>query len=133
MQTINKPGLEFLKGLDLETWERLSEDDFPHPLLRKALIEHLYGCLYQRGDLSLRERLLVTIAALMSSGNMMPQLGVQLQIALKNGIKPEELMEVAFQISAFSGFANAINAAYVVDSVVDSVNGPSDESTRSSD
>lgn len=85
------------------------------------MIEHLYGNLYQRSQLSLRERLLVTIAVLMSSGNMAPQLALQSQIALKNGIKSEELMEIALQISTFVGFATAINAVNIVDSVADTI------------
>ena len=125
MQTTHKKSaLEFLKTLDLEIYEAFNEGGSLHPDLTNALLELLYGTLYQRGQLSLRERILVTIAILMSSGNMAPQLAAQTRIALKNGIKHEELMEIAFQISPFSGFANAINALNVVDSVVDTLDDP---------
>lgn len=122
MQKMNyKPATEFLKLLDCEVYDALSDNDSPYPDLTNSLIELLYGNLYQRGQLSLRERLLVTIAALIHSANMRPQLTTQLHIGLKNGIKAEELMEVAFQISPFCGFANAINAVNVIDSVADAV------------
>jgi alkylhydroperoxidase/carboxymuconolactone decarboxylase family protein YurZ len=121
MQAMNKKtALDFLKTLDSEVYEGFKENVSPCPDLTNALIEHLYGNLYQRSQISLRERLLVTIAVLMASGNMMgPQLALQLRIALKNGIKREELMEVAFQISVFCGFANAINASNIVESMAD--------------
>ena len=113
--------MEFLKILDSEIYDRFKENNSPYPDLTNAMIEHLYGNLYQRSQLSLRERLLVTIAVLMSSGNMAPQLALQSQIALKNGIKSEELMEIALQISTFVGFATAINAVNIVDSVADTI------------
>jgi 4-carboxymuconolactone decarboxylase len=115
-----KPPLEFLESLDQDVRDAF-KDGAPYPDLTNALITHLYGNLYQRDQLNLRERLLVTIAVLMFSGNMQPQLATQTRIALKNGITRQDLMEVALQISAFGGFANSINAAYVVDSVADTI------------
>jgi 4-carboxymuconolactone decarboxylase len=131
IQSLNhQPALEILKSLDPQLGQIFEEESSPCPELTEALIEYLYGNLYQRDQLSLRERLLVTIAILMSSGNMKPQLATQTQIALKNGIKREELMEVALQISVFCGFANAINAANIVDSVADSFDDASMEASN---
>lgn len=122
MQNPNpKSAIEFLEFLDPAISEQFTKETVPHPDLTNALLQHLYGNLYQRSQLSLRERLLVTIGALMFSGDLVPQLALQIRIALRHGISSEELMEVAFQISAFSGFGKAINAVNVVDSVADSV------------
>jgi 4-carboxymuconolactone decarboxylase len=109
--------LDFARALDSTSYEGLSELRVMCPDLVDAHIEHLYGEVYQRDGLTLRERLLVSVAMLMMSSNLQPQLMNQAKIALKNNITREDLLEVAFQMSAFAGFPSAINAVSLLDVV----------------
>src|SRR5579862_6294543 len=73
--------LDFARALDSTSFEGLSELRVMCPDLVDAHIEHLYGDVYQRNGLTLRERLLVSVAILMMSGNLQPQLMNQIKIA----------------------------------------------------
>lgn len=108
-------GFDFLSTFDPGTHESLLEIQPLCGDLVDSLADRLYGDLYQRNKLTLRERLLVTIAGLIEQGNTHAQLKTQLRLALKNGISREELMELANQMSAFSGYAKAMNAAMLID------------------
>jgi 4-carboxymuconolactone decarboxylase len=114
-----KNASEFLNSFDPKAAEAIADLNAKFPDLAIPFSERLYGEVYQRDTLNLRERLLVTVATLAGSGNMEPQLPMQLNIALKNGVSREDLMEVALQISLFYGFARAMNLAMLVDSMAD--------------
>jgi len=114
-----KPAIEFLNSIDPETAETISLLRNKSPELVDALIERLYGEVYQRDKLTLRERLLVTVASLMTSGHMQPQLAMQTRLALKYGLTREELMEIVLQVSVYSGLGHAVNAMTVIDAVAD--------------
>lgn len=115
-----KPALEFLQLLDPNGAKTISNMKAKAPDLVEALINSLYGEAYQREKLTLRERFLVTIAAIMASGNMHPQLAYQTELALRNGVNRDELMEIAYQISPLCGYATAINSMAIIDGVADS-------------
>jgi len=117
----NKPALEFLNSIDPVAAESLKQLRQKAPELVDVLIERLYGEAYQRDKLTLRERAFVTIASLAASGNMNPQLATQIRLALKIGATREELMEVIYQISVFSGLGCATNAMIIIDAVADKV------------
>jgi 4-carboxymuconolactone decarboxylase len=114
-----KPGLDFLTALDPDAADGIKQARRISPELIDALIERLYGNAYQRDKLTLRERFLVTIAALVSAGNMEGPMATQSRLALKSGVSREELMELVFQVSVFSGFGIALNAIVVIDAVAD--------------
>jgi 4-carboxymuconolactone decarboxylase len=114
-----KSGIEFLKSIDPESAEIMAEMRTRFPDLVDAFIGRLYGDAYQREGLTFRERILVTIAGVIASSSMESQLIGQARIALKNKITQEELMEIVQQVAVFSGFAKAINAALIIDSVVE--------------
>jgi 4-carboxymuconolactone decarboxylase len=118
---MNKKALDFMNSLDPGASEAMAGMIAVFPDLVNPFIERLYGDVYQRDQLKLRERLLVTVAVLMASGKPEPQIAIQLRFALKNGVSREELMEVALQISVFNGFATGISAAHVIDAVADEV------------
>ena len=65
----------------------------------------LYGEIWEQGELDLKLRLLVTVAALAAvEGNDLEE---QLKTGLRNGLKPEELQEVFHQAAPYIGFAKA--------------------------
>lgn len=115
----HKPAFDFLNSIDPETADGIARIRNRCPELVDSLLERLYGEAYQRDRLTLRERLLVTVAALMVSAHTEAQLATQARLALKAGLNREELMEVAFQISVLSGLGHAMNGMVVIDAVAD--------------
>ncbi len=72
----------------------------------------LFGDVWERTELSKRDRSLVTVAALIAL-NRPDQLRFHLQKALDNGLKKEELVEVITHLAFYSGWPNAMNAIMV--------------------
>ena len=77
--------------------------------LGRAIVEFVYGDIYLRPGLSLRDRELAAVATLVALGRS-SQIRQHLRAALKAGIAPDELREVILQTAAISGFPPAMNA-----------------------
>ena len=116
-----KPGLDFLESLDPHGPASLHELRMKSADLVDALVDRLYGDVYQRDKLNLRERLLVTVAIAMVSEHMRRQLPYHCQMAIRNGVTGEELMEITQQVSVFCGFPAAITGMQVIDEVAERV------------
>jgi 4-carboxymuconolactone decarboxylase len=69
----------------------------------------LFGDIWERPELSKRDRSLITVAALIAL-NRPEQLRFHLNKALDNGLKQEELIEVITHLAFYSGWPNAMNA-----------------------
>lgn len=82
------------------------------PALERYASTRLAGDLWKRKDLSPRDRSLVTVAAVIAR-NQTVLLPEQLELALKNGVKPAELSETITQLAFYAGWGNAIAAAAV--------------------
>lgn len=82
------------------------------PALGRYASTRLAGDLWKRNDLSPRDRSLVTVAAVIAR-NQTGLLPEQLELALKNGVKPAELSETITQLAFYAGWGNAIAAAAV--------------------
>jgi 4-carboxymuconolactone decarboxylase len=72
----------------------------------------LFGDIWERKDLSKRDRSLITVAALIAL-NRPEQLRFHLEKALQNGLRKEELIEVITHLAFYSGWPNAMNAVMV--------------------
>ncbi len=72
----------------------------------------LFGDVWERQDLSKRDRSLVTVAALIAL-NRPEQLRFHLEKAVDNGLKKEELIEVITHLAFYSGWPNSMNAIMV--------------------
>jgi len=72
----------------------------------------LFADVWERQDLSKRDRSLVTVAALIAL-NRPEQLRFHLEKALDNGLKKEELIEVITHLAFYAGWPNAMNAIMV--------------------
>ena len=72
----------------------------------------LFGDVWEREDLSKRDRSLVTVAALIAL-HRPEQLRFHLDKALDNGLKKEELIEVITHLAFYSGWPNAMSAIMI--------------------
>ena len=75
----------------------------------RSILEFVYGDIYLRPGLSLRDRELAAVATLVALGRS-SQLPQHLRAALKAGVTPDELREVILQTAAIAGFPTAMNA-----------------------
>ena len=68
----------------------------------------LFGEVWSREDkLSLRDRSLITVVALMSKGILDSSLKYHIMNAKKNGIPKEEMAEVLTHVAFYAGWPNA--------------------------
>lgn len=72
----------------------------------------LFGDMWERTDLSKRDRSLVTVAALVAL-NRPEQLRFHLPNAVKNGVKEDELIETITHLAFYSGWPNAMSCMAV--------------------
>ena len=85
--------------------------------LGRSIIEYVYGDIYLRPGLSLRDRELAAVATLVALGRS-SQIPQHLRAALKAGVTPDELREVIMQTAAIAGFPTAMNATSTLKSVL---------------
>ena len=85
--------------------------------LGRSIVEYVYGDIYLRPGLSLRDRELAAVATLVALGRS-SQIPQHLRAALKAGVTPDELREVIMQTAAIAGFPPAMNAMSTLRSVL---------------
>ena len=76
----------------------------------------LYGDLWERTDLSKRDRSLVTVAALVATYRP-EQLAVHINRALDNGVTKEEIAETLTHLAFYAGWPAAMSGAEVATNV----------------
>jgi 4-carboxymuconolactone decarboxylase len=76
----------------------------------------LYGDVWQRPELSPRDRSLVTISVLIATGNTAPLNG-HLNRAFTNGVKPSEASALLAHLAIYCGWPRAVSALEVYDQV----------------
>jgi 4-carboxymuconolactone decarboxylase len=77
--------------------------------LGELIIQVAYGEVYSRPGLTIRERQIASVAALVATGRS-SQLPVHLRSSLKAGLTAGELQEVIIQTATIVGFPPAMNA-----------------------
>jgi 4-carboxymuconolactone decarboxylase len=77
--------------------------------LGRLIVEVAYGDVYSRPGLTLRDRQIASVAALVATGRS-SQLPVHLRSSLKAGLTADELREVIIQTATIAGFPPAMNA-----------------------
>lgn len=82
------------------------------PKLVQLTDDVLFGDMWERPELSKRDRSLVTVAALVAL-NRPEQLRFHLGKAVENGLKRQELIEVITHLAFYSGWPNAMSAMAV--------------------
>lgn len=79
------------------------------PKLAEITDNVLYGDIWERPDLSKRDRSLATVSALIAL-NRPDQLRSHLRIARQNGVTLEELIETITHLAFYTGWPNAVTA-----------------------
>jgi len=83
------------------------------PDLGRYVVEFAFGDIYSRPGLDLRQRQLVTIAALTTLGGCEPQLEVHVNAALNVGLSAHEIVEAIVHCAPYIGFPRTLNAIFV--------------------
>ena len=86
------------------------------PKLAELTDDVLFGDVWERADLSKRDRSLVAVAALIANGNT-EQLAGHLGRAKQNGLSETELAEVIIHLAFYAGWPRAMSAVKVARSV----------------
>ena len=82
------------------------------PKLVQMTNDYVYGDVWERKDLSKRDRSLVTVAALVALG-WQEQLNTHIGRALGNGVTREEISEIITHLALYSGWPSAMTAAHI--------------------
>lgn len=72
----------------------------------------LFGALWQRPDLSKRDRSIVTLSAMIAR-NHIAELGFYLDLALDNGVSAAEISEVITHLAFYAGWGTAMSAVRI--------------------
>jgi len=82
------------------------------PKLVELTDQVLFDDVWERKELSKRDRSLITVAALIAL-NRPDQLRFHLGRAVENGVQQQELIEVITHLAFYSGWPNAMSAVMV--------------------
>src|SRR5439155_8010656 len=80
------------------------------PKLAELTEEVLFGDIWERPQLSKRDRSLVTCAALVATGKT-EQMSFHFPRAIENGVTEEELIEMITHLAFYTGWPSAMSAA----------------------
>lgn len=78
----------------------------------------LFDEIWERDDLSKRDRSLITVAALTATGKT-EQLSFHLDFARRNGVTDDELKEALLHLAFYSGWPNGMSAMSVLKRIVE--------------
>ena len=93
----------------------LMEEMFPD--FWKMTQEHLYGSVWSSPVLSLRDRIIATLAVL-TVLVCTDELKATMRYALNNGISREEILEIINHVKHYGGWPTGVNAIYAARSVL---------------
>lgn len=85
------------------------------PDLSKYVVEFAFGEIYSRPGLDNKQKVLVTIASLVTQG--MPQIEIHINSGLNVGLTPEEIVGCIIHLLPYTGFPRVLNALKVAQKV----------------
>jgi 4-carboxymuconolactone decarboxylase len=86
------------------------------PKLVELTDDVLFADVWERNELSKRDRSLITVASLLTGGNA-EQLKSHLNLAKQNGLSEEELIEAITHLAFYAGWPKAMSAMMVAKEV----------------
>lgn len=111
-------GMEQLKRIDGIGGENVIRSlEEVAPDIGRYIVEFAFGDIYTRGGMTLQEREMTAITALLSAGGCEPQLEVHINGALNVGVCPEKIVEMFIQCVPYVGFPRVLNAVFVAKKV----------------
>lgn len=114
-------GMENLRKIDGKGGETVIQSlEHISPDLGKYIIEFAFGDIYDRAELSLQEREMITLASLLTAGGCEPQLEVHIAGALNVGASPEKIIETFLQCIPYTGFPRVLNAVFTAKEIFES-------------
>lgn len=87
------------------------------PDLGQYIVGFAFGEIYCRPHLDMRQRELITLAALAAQGGCERQLRVHIHAALNVGLSREQIVETFIQCVPYLGFPKVLNAVHVARNV----------------
>ena len=84
------------------------------PKLAALSDQVLFGEIWERSELSKRDRSLITVATLIAL-NRVEQLSFHIKYAQDNGVNINELVEVITHLAFYSGWPTAVAALMILD------------------
>jgi 4-carboxymuconolactone decarboxylase len=119
MPIIITPALMILAGMEGQTMTGANKSSVAKqmigdiaPKLADLTDGVLFGDVWERMELSPRDRSLITVAALIAGGNT-EQLAFHLDKGKENGLTEEELIEVIAHLAFYVGWPKAMSAITV--------------------
>ncbi len=91
-------------------------DEFTRPF-QEFVTTQAWDAVWNRPGLDRRTRSLLNLAMLGALGRG-PELGLHVRGALNNGVTPDEIREVFFQVAGYAGFPAAVEAFRVAQPIV---------------
>lgn len=85
------------------------------PDLEKYVVEFAFGDIYAREGIDNKQKVLVTIAALVAQGK--PQIQMHIKSALNVGFTPKEIVAAIIHLLPYTGFPSVLNALSAVKEV----------------
>ncbi|HYZ49605.1 MAG TPA: carboxymuconolactone decarboxylase family protein [Nitrososphaeraceae archaeon] len=89
------------------------------PDFARYIIEFPFGDIYSRGGLDLKSREIAIVASLVTMGNALSQLKIDINGALNVGCSRTEIIEVIIQMAVYAGFPAALNGLIAAKEVFD--------------
>jgi 4-carboxymuconolactone decarboxylase len=86
------------------------------PDVGKYIVEFGYGEIYSRPGLTNQQRVLITIASLVTQGTER-EIELHINTALTAGLTSTEIVESVIHLIPYTGFPRVLNALYVVKNV----------------
>ncbi|MEV4256993.1 carboxymuconolactone decarboxylase family protein [Spirillospora sp. NPDC049652] len=117
-------GLDTMRQVNAAGGQRmLDELDEVAPDLGRFLLEFVFGDIYSRTRLPMRERQLVRLAALAAIGVDLEPMKANVDSALNVGVAPEDVIEVFVQCLPYIGFPRVLAAVRQAKEVFDDRSG----------
>jgi 4-carboxymuconolactone decarboxylase len=101
-----------LFGKDFAQHSAARFDAFEAPLLEQ-IVDNAFGAVWSRPGLDLRTRSAITLAML-TTLRALDELGIHTRAALRNGLTPTEIREIALQAGVYAGIPASVAAFDVI-------------------
>ena len=113
----------FEKGFRLRCELNHTSEPMPNPddfdEMTQMIVGHVFGEIYNRKGLSIRDHMIVTIVTIIAIGGAEKPLRTHMARAMKNGVTRAELEEICLHMTAYCGYPRAVMAKQVLDAIAD--------------